>query len=308
MGGHLRIGPSSALVWALFVLTTVLAMDALAGETARFRFEPGAGGETRRSFRFPLAPGQSTTDSVTVTNKTREQVRMRVYAADAVKQADGAIAVAPFGSPPRGVGSWIVVSQGEVTIGPGQKQTIRFELRRPMQAEPPGLAALVAEEVPAMGGRQDVEVVTRVALLVRVSEPSEGDAILVEGVEIRPARSIVPSSAELMVTVTNRTPDQVVGSVSFTVVTITGARFDVDEVKVSLGPGQRERVKAVWEPLPRMGALARAEAAVALSGHRVRARGPLTPVVAVWLMLVVLTVELYLGLRRLLARSPGTIP
>lgn len=308
MGARLRIRSASALFWALSVLALGMCPpDALAGETGRFRFEPGTGGEARRSFRFPLGPGQSAGDAVTITNKTREQIKMRVYAADAVRQADGAVAVAPFGSAPRGVGAWIVVSQGEVELGPGEKQTVRFEVRRPTQAETSGLAALVAEEVPAAAGRQDVEVVTRVALMVRVSEPSEGDAILVEDIEIQPVRSIVPSKAEVMVTVTNRTGAQVAGDVSFAVVTITGARFEVGEVEVALGPGQRDRVKATWEPLPRMGALARAEVAVALGEHRVNARGRLTPIVAVWLMLAVLSVELYLGIRRLLARPRGAI-
>lgn len=277
-----------------------------AGETARFRFEPGGGGEARRSFRFPILAGQSATDSVTIVNKTRDPIKMRVYAADAVRQADGAIAVAPFGSSPRRVGSWIVLSKTEIDLGPGQEQTITFELKRPVEGEPPGLGALVAEEVPVNGDPRELEVVTRVAILVRVSDPADGESISVEDVEIRPARTVVPSVADVMVTVINRTPDQVAGKASFTVVTLTGARFDLGEVDVALGPGERKRLKVAWDPLPRLGAIARAEVVLDLAEHRVLHRGPLTPVVAVWLMLVVLTAELYLGLRRLLTRPSPT--
>ena len=298
MGPNSRSRRVSSL--ALVILVLSLAGPASSGETDRFRFEPSGAGGTRRSFRLGIAPGQTASDSVVAVNKTNADLRLRVYAADAVRQSDGAIAVAPFGSRPTGMAVWITISKPEIAIAARATEAISFSVGRPKDGND-RLGAIVAEEI--LGERQSegVEVVTRVALLVHIADPSEDDAVHIESVQMVPHRTIVPSRASVVALIRNPTSEPAPATVDARVKTLTGRRFDLGKKVIQLTPGKTSTLDFEWDSVSRFGALARAEVTMTINGSSSSARSPLEPIVAFWMMLVILSGELYLGVHKLIA-------
>ena len=165
-----RAGAAAAAVALAALVLAVGSGPAGAIETQQFGFEPYPlfdGDEVRRSFDVALAPGGSATDAIRVWNKTRRPVEVRLYGA-AVDVVEGKYQVAPYEARGRGAGGWVVPDQGVVRLEPGEDRVVEFTVHvPPVLGEGEPVAALVAESDTGQssGG---VDVVARLAMLVRV--------------------------------------------------------------------------------------------------------------------------------------------
>ncbi|MGH2725125.1 MAG: hypothetical protein ACRDI0_12890 [Actinomycetota bacterium] len=167
-GSRLGAAAAAAALAAIWVLMAAGPVAAI--ETQRFGIEPYPlfeGNEVRRSFDVALAPGGSVTEAVRVWNKTKQPVEVRLYGA-AVDVADGAYEVAPYEARGQGAGAWVVPDRSLVRLDPGQDEVVEFTVHvPPVLGEGRPATALVAESDTGLSSA-GVDVVARLAMLVRV--------------------------------------------------------------------------------------------------------------------------------------------
>lgn len=153
------------------LLLTILAAPAWGLESATFGMEPHpaiVGGNPRQAFHVELRAGGEKRDQLKLFNKTDRPLTLRIYAAEAVEGADGAISVGmePSSSGPA---SWLRLDRETIKLGPKQSTTVGFSVRAPRQF-PAGdefIAALAVEPArdPSEPG---VAVIQRLATVVWV--------------------------------------------------------------------------------------------------------------------------------------------
>ncbi|MEU8264952.1 DUF916 domain-containing protein [Micromonospora sp. NPDC048999] len=130
------------------LLALVLAPPAVAGaaaapgaaaqSTESWAVQPsGPKGPTGRNFfMYEVAPGSTLFDFVGVTNLSDKPLTFKVYGTDAFNTVDGAFALLPADQKATDVGSWVRVEQQTVTVKPGKRADIRFEITVPSNATP----------------------------------------------------------------------------------------------------------------------------------------------------------------------------
>lgn len=159
---------------ALFVGMLVVVPAAFAGENGVFGAEPypaSREGVVRRSFDMPA--GNAFNDSVRVYNRTPHTVRLALYAASASVGDDDVVAVGFREAHVGGFASRITLERSSVRLAPGADAVVRFGVR--MQGAPRGsLAAIVVEGAPEAGSA-DLDLVQRIAVLVRPSDDGIGN-------------------------------------------------------------------------------------------------------------------------------------
>jgi hypothetical protein len=98
---------------------------------------PRAGNPRSESiFIHTLDVGKQASDGVQVINNTAETKKILIYAVDSQMSSGGAFACAQAADKPISVGQWIDVSQKEVTLAPGSKQTVDFTITVPGRTTP----------------------------------------------------------------------------------------------------------------------------------------------------------------------------
>ncbi len=108
--------------------------------------EPEA--QPRPIFDYVLRPGLELTDSVTVTNKTAQELSFNVYAANAFNTENGTFSARSRSDPKEGLAAWIDLDVDQLTLAPGTSAEVPFTIVVPVDAEPGDLAAgIVAENV-----------------------------------------------------------------------------------------------------------------------------------------------------------------
>lgn len=136
------------------------------------------GPDGRDTLTYSLAPGESVTDYVGVSNLGAEPLEMRVYAMDALMTADGAFTLPPADTESKDVGSWVgITGGGTYTIEPGTRQDIPFRLAIPPTASPGDHAGGIVASLSTLGssgeGAQQVSVDRRVGVRIYVNVPGE---------------------------------------------------------------------------------------------------------------------------------------
>lgn len=283
---------------AALVVATLLGMlaqfsPALGGETETFGISPHPEFKQglRRSFRFGLSPGSSGKDSVRVYNKTDRALKLVVHASDANRSADGTIHIPPTGTRPDSVGTWLRLDANEVNLEAKQTKTLSFTVSRPKGSRGGGLAAIVAEEADSSArSGESVEIVTRVALLVRVGEIAEAD-VTVGSVALRPVIRFVPETAEVSAEVSNQTDRPITLTIGGDVRSLTGRKFKLDEQTVELEAQKARLVSLPWDAVPRFGGVMRATVRGTYTEGEVSSRSSMTPIVPVWLLMLVIGIE-----------------
>ncbi len=137
------------------------------------------GQQQRVSFRYELEPGGTVTDSVTVTNFTDQPVVFRLYASDGVITADGQFDLLPSAEDPKDIGSWITVSESEITVPGSSSASVPFTLTVPENATPgdhPG--GIVAALTRGGAGDNQVNVENRVGARVHLRVGGELKPVL----------------------------------------------------------------------------------------------------------------------------------
>lgn len=297
----------AALVFAILFGTLAQPPRAVAGETETFGLSPHPEFKQglRRSFRFGLSPGSSAKDSVRLYNKTNKELKLVVHASDASRSDDGTIHIPPTGSPPASVGTWLTLGANEVTLSPRQERILSFTVSRPKDSQGGGLAAIVAEEADSNNKvGESVEIVTRVALLVRVGEVSDAD-LTIGSVTLKPVVAFFPETAEVSAEVSDQTDRPITLTVAGEVRSLTGRKFKLEEQSIELKAQEKRLVVLAWDTVPRFGGLMRVTVRGTYTEGEVSSRSSLTPIVPIWLLLIVIVTEGWL-LTRKLRRSRRT--
>lgn len=305
-GGAARASLLALICVAMFVTEPDAAG---AGETESFRFQPhpvAIQGDERRTFSYDLPAGTSITDAVQLTNKTDEVRRFRLYAADAKQDASGNVTVEEFDSPRNGVGSWIEIGQTDHSLLPRSSAVVAFAVERPPGEPSRGVGAIVAEEVtePTDGG--GIDVVFRIAILVRLGGDPTG--VSLGEPDLSMPIELVPSAGSARVEVTNRTLEPVQGQVALTIESLTGRAWPLAPVDVHLEPGASTEVSQDWMTVPRWGGLFRVRATATWEGGTIARTGSRGTYPAVWLLALTIVAVGIRSVREYLDRRPGGGP
>lgn len=87
-------------------------------------------------FVYKLDRGESIDDAIQVINNTTESKTLLIYAADSQVASGGAFACAQKAEKPIATGSWINISEDQVTLAPGSKKDVSFKITVPDNAVP----------------------------------------------------------------------------------------------------------------------------------------------------------------------------
>lgn len=148
----------------------VLQASAVENETFGVApFPENVRGNERIAFTIPLEVGATFKDAVRVYNRTDQALDLAVYAADAETGMDGAISVGFRGSEPTGVGAWIDLEQGSLTLPPHGEEIVDFEVEVRATDPTPELGAIVVENT-ARGTSDDLD--QRLNLVVHTNPPN----------------------------------------------------------------------------------------------------------------------------------------
>lgn len=127
-------------------------------------------------FVYKLERGEALDDAVQVINNTEEPKTLAVYAADAQVASGGAFACAQKAENPIAAGSWIDISEDQVTLAPGTKKNVSFKLTVPDNAVPGEQnACIVIQDVKSEPVDQGngIKLSFRSAIRVAVTIPGE---------------------------------------------------------------------------------------------------------------------------------------
>jgi hypothetical protein len=153
------------------------------GQTAVHASDLGikAGGQ-ESSIQEIVAPGQTITSYIEVSNTNREQPKVgSIMAKDSVLQENGSFEIIPTSQENTGVGTWVTVDEPVVTLGPGELKRVGVTVKVPSDIGTGSYAAGIAimENTPD-SEQGNVRVLSRVAIqmhLVVLGDLSVGTAV-----------------------------------------------------------------------------------------------------------------------------------
>lgn len=127
---------SSGLFLILFIfISSFFANPAFAIETGRIGAYPTTYDQSNPLSRswliYSLPGGDNKEDKVTVVNNSDEIITVKVYAVDATTTKDGAFALFNEVDKRTGVGSWVKLSESQVTLKPKDRKEISFTISIP---------------------------------------------------------------------------------------------------------------------------------------------------------------------------------
>jgi hypothetical protein len=215
---------------------------------------PALTGETTlesNHFAYALPAGAQVSDAIVVFNFSDAPLTFHVHGADLVSVAGGSVAPAPEGTTAHLVGTWISVSQQELTVPAHQELSDQFTVSVPAGTGPGDHlgAVVVAKQAAAP---QSIQVLTRAALIVKATVPGQVHL----GVILGPLSAAQLGSDErFSIDVHNA------GNVLFTFtgeVTVRNgsgivATVPVDPQGIYVIPGGSATVHATWHGVPALG-------------------------------------------------------
>ncbi|MFB8387416.1 hypothetical protein ACFC3F_09800 [Microbacterium sp. NPDC055910] len=218
------------------------------------------GPDGRDAFVYTLAPGETVTDYIGVSNLGTTPLNLRVYAMDAAMTADGAFTLPPADTPSTDVGTWVGFNgDGVFTVEPGTRIDVPFRLTVSPTASPGdhagGIVASVVELAGGGDGEQQVAVDRRVGARVYVNVPGDQlPAVDVSNVSIAYSASPIFASGPATVSfdVTNDGNMRVGGPATIEITGPFGLSLDaVHEIEVpEILPGATVTLSAELEDVP----------------------------------------------------------
>jgi hypothetical protein len=101
-----------------------------------------------RKFIFELKPGETAEDYIILNNTSDKPAEFILYGADSTIDTDGNISYKTLDMPQNMVGGWITFDQNKVTVGPNNKQHIKFKITVPVGTPLSEYEGGVAAELP----------------------------------------------------------------------------------------------------------------------------------------------------------------
>src|SRR4051812_18955716 len=134
-----------------------ITYSAAVGETTQFGWllAPGSNGTDQRgALRYVVTGGTVICDSVALSNSSPHPISVRLYPAHAYNTNAGGFAFTAFKDRPTGVGTWISLPYGRVTVPAGRSAEIPIVVRVPTNAIPGDTAGgVVAQDTKVRQGK-----------------------------------------------------------------------------------------------------------------------------------------------------------
>jgi hypothetical protein len=129
---HLRIPV------AIVILLALLGSAARPAAAADWTVKGAANkyGTGRESFRYTVNPGEELRDGITVVNSGAAPLHLTLRPADAFNTPAGKLDLAPKGDASKGVGAWVHLDHGDITLGQGASSEVPFSITLPKGAAP----------------------------------------------------------------------------------------------------------------------------------------------------------------------------
>ena len=132
---------------------------------------------TKGYFILDTTPGQIIADQVVVINSGTTVGTVRLFAVDAVTGQGGGASFPDAAAPRRDVGSWIRLDRAELTLQPGEQQTVDFTVTIPAAATAGehlgGLVALDTAIKQGAPGALRIDTQSRMVTAVQVNLPGQ---------------------------------------------------------------------------------------------------------------------------------------
>ncbi len=146
-----RATTCSRLVSILLGLATLLAAHPSGAQPAHgFRLLPDpqrSVSSERAYFAYEATAGQVIHDALTVRNLREEPLHLSLYAADTTTASHGGIAIATRrGELPQRAGTWVRISEKELTLDPGEERSVPFTVSPPGDLSPGEYAASIVAQ------------------------------------------------------------------------------------------------------------------------------------------------------------------
>jgi hypothetical protein len=206
---------------ALVAAVTLLgAIPAGAAEDDQLSVTPSTAGDSVRPlFSYQAERGSVIDDSITLINKSDNDLTVELYAVDAAVTTDGTFAPTRRADIHDTVGAWVSLSESAVTIAAGDAVDVEFRFVVPDLAEPGDYAGVIIAQLEASGEQTiedgDVRLSVETAVGVRLFARVAGDlrpGLAVSGVRLESEGSAagwfgasVPMRVEYTVTNTGNT-------------------------------------------------------------------------------------------------------
>ena len=168
---------AAALIAALLLIPATAGAIEYGGVGGRPANPDPANPRTSSIFIYSLEPGKNRDDAITLTNSTAERKTLEVYAVDGLISSGGAFACEQKADKADDVGTWIKLSQSEVSVPAQSTATVPFTVTVPSGDVSPGehngCIAIQAKGQTAPVQEGGVALSTRSALRVQITVPGD---------------------------------------------------------------------------------------------------------------------------------------
>jgi hypothetical protein len=287
--------PIRRLAHALAALAAALVLvaipdPAVAGNNGSFAVQPTSAADSaipRQYFVYTLPAGQTVQDSVTITNLTEQTKTFLVYGADGfTTPADGALGLRSRTDPQHGVGAWISMSRGEVSVAPKASVDVPFTMQIPAGVASGdhvgGVVVLDTAITPGSGGAKiGIQQAIAARVYARVDGPVHA-GLTITGIWLYHART------PAVVTYTLKNTGNVRLGPDVTT-TVTGAlsgsiQSTAKQLPADLLPGEQASYKVALRPLPVVDSLT---VRIVASTDQVNATGSASVLLLPWWVVVI---------------------
>jgi hypothetical protein len=128
---------------------------------------------TESWFIYNLLPGETKNDAFIVSNTSDKVLSAKLYPVDGTTTSDGSFALLGETEEKKDLGSWVTLSQNQITVNPGEEKIIPFTITIPETASVGDhLGGIILENLEVSKGK-GVNVVTRVGVRIYQTIPGE---------------------------------------------------------------------------------------------------------------------------------------
>lgn len=181
----------AALLSLVIIAFAAMPVRAFAEGGAVFSLKPAhpdpAKRETTSYFAYSMKPGDSLNDEAFAVNSGTSAVHLKIYPADGLTSANGGIGFPNSDKARTEAGTWVELSTSDITLQPGEQQTIGLRVSVPTNVPPKQyVAGVVLENADLVKGSGGVAVNilqrTATAIVITVGGPLS-ESMEIEGVD-----------------------------------------------------------------------------------------------------------------------------
>lgn len=228
--------------------------QAASSDELSWSIRPG-GNDSRTNFSYELEAGAKKKDTFEVTNLGSIEVSLTIYAADGITSSSGALDLLPADEPSTVVGSWVKVSEPQITLSPGETESVDFTLEVPKNTAPGDyVGGLISSYLDTTSGGT-VVVDQRLANRVNVRVGGEGTVALeTQDLYVRTPLAwnpFAPSTATVTFTLNNSGTVRAHGNYSITTSGLFGwgestKTFTMEELIPGASVNVAQEIVGIW--------------------------------------------------------------